>query len=121
MIRIAEMYLNRAEARVKTSDLAGALADLNRIHMRAGSDALTITGAAQLTTAIIQERKLEFAEEGHRFFDLVRTSQALAKLVQVERKNGPPITLTNPGRQVFPIPSSDINANKNMVQNDAYK
>ena len=121
VIRIAEMYLNRAEARAKTNDLTGALADLNRIHMRAGSDALNITGATQLLTAILQERKLEFAEEGHRFFDLVRTGQAMTKLVQVERRNGPPTSLTNGGRQVFPIPSFEINSNKNMVQNEAYK
>lgn len=121
VIRIAEMYLNRAEARTKTNDLTGALADLNRIHTRAGSDALNITGATQLMTAILQERKLEFAEEGHRFFDLVRTGQAMTKLVQVERKNGPPISLTNGGRQIFPIPSFEINSNKNIVQNEAYK
>lgn len=121
VIRMAEMYLNRAEARVKTNDLDGALADLNKIHMRAGCNALTVTGAAALSAAILQEEKLEFAEEGHRFFDLVRTGQALAKLNQVTRKNGPPISLISPGRQVFPIPSSEINSNKNMVQNDAYK
>ncbi|MEJ7740760.1 MAG: RagB/SusD family nutrient uptake outer membrane protein [Chitinophagaceae bacterium] len=121
VIRIAEMYLNRAEARVKTNDLTGALADLNRIHTRTGSDALSITGATELSAAILQERKLEFAEEGHRFFDLVRTGQALTKLVMVERRNGPPTSLTNAGRQVFPIPSFEMNSNENMVQNEAYK
>lgn len=121
ILRIAEIYLNRAEARAKTNDLAGALADLNKIHTRAGSAPLTISASQELLAAILQERKLEFAMEGHRFFDLVRTGQALTKLVQIDRKNGPPTSLTVAGRQVFPIPSFEINSNKNMVQNEAYR
>jgi tetratricopeptide (TPR) repeat protein len=121
IIRIAEMYLNRAEAKAQLNDLTGALADLNKVHMRAGSDAMGITGQANLLSAILQERKLEFAEEGHRFFDLVRTGNALTKLVAVDRKNGPNVALTTPGRQVFPIPSFEVNSNANMVQNEAYK
>ena len=122
VIRVAEMYLNRAEARVKLGDLTGALADLNKVHMRAGPDALNISGAANLQAAILQEEKLEFAVEGHRLFDLVRTGQALAKLSGLDRKNAPYVVgLTATGRQIFPIPSYEVNANKNIVQNDAYK
>lgn len=121
VIRIAEMYLNRAEAKAQLNDVTGALADLNKVHMRAGSDAMVITGQANLLSAILQERKLEFAEEGHRLFDLVRTGNALTKLAAVDRKNGPNVALTTPGRQVFPIPSFEVNSNANMVQNEAYK
>lgn len=121
IIRIAEMYLNRAEAKAQLNDLTGALADLNKVHMRAGGDAMAITGQANLLSAILQERKLEFAEEGHRLFDLVRTGNALTKLAAVDRKNGPNVSLTTPGRQVFPIPSFEVNSNANMVQNEAYK
>ncbi len=121
ILRIAEIYLNRAEARIKKGDLTGALADLNKVHMRAGPSALAITDAVALQAAVIQERKLEFAEEGHRLFDLMRTGLALTKLTALDRKNGPNVALTSAGRQVFPIPSYEVNANKNMVQNDAYK
>ncbi|HTF31421.1 MAG TPA: RagB/SusD family nutrient uptake outer membrane protein [Flavitalea sp.] len=121
VIRISEMYLNRAEAKAQLNDLPGALTDLNRVHTRAGCDPLVVAGQPALLAAILQERKLEFAEEGHRFFDLVRTGNALAKLTAIDRKNGPNVALTAAGRQVFPIPSFEINSNKNTVQNDAYK
>jgi tetratricopeptide (TPR) repeat protein len=121
VIRIAEMYLNRAEAKAQLNDLTGALTDLNKVHQRAGCDAMVIAGQANLLTAILQERKLEFAEEGHRFFDLIRTGNGLTKLVAIDRKNGPNVALTTAGRQVFPIPSFEVNANANMVQNEAYK
>jgi len=121
VIRIAEIYLNRAEAKAQLNDLTGALADLNKVHQRAGCDPLVIGDQAGLLSAILQERKLEFAEEGHRFFDLIRTGNALTLLSGLDRKNGPPVSLTDAGRQQFPIPSFEINSNKNMVQNDAYK
>lgn len=121
IIRIAEIYLNRAEARAQSGDLPGALADLNKIRNRAGVESITATGVQPTLEAIWQERKLELAFEGHRFFDLVRTNQALTKLVQVSRKNGPPVTLNNAGRQIFPIPLADIDSNKKLVQNDGYK
>ena len=121
ILRIAEVYLNRAEALAQTGNLTGALADLNRIRTRAGLAASTVTGLQPTLQAIWQERKIELAFEGHRFFDLVRTNQALTKLVAVARKNGPPITLTNAGRQVFPIPLADIDSNKNLDQNEGYR
>ncbi|HTE28104.1 RagB/SusD family nutrient uptake outer membrane protein [Flavitalea sp.] len=121
VIRIAEMYLNRAEAKAQLNDLPGALIDLNRVHTRAGCDPLVVAGQTAILAAVLQERKLEFAEEGHRFFDLIRTGNAIAKLSAIDRKNGPNVGLTAPGRQVFPIPSFEINSNKNMTQNDAYK
>lgn len=121
VIRISEMYLNRAESKANLDDLDGALEDLNSVHTRAGCDPLVITDQAALIAAILQERKLEFAQEGHRFFDLIRTGNALLLLVGIDRKNGPPVSLTEDDRQLFPIPSYEINANTNMEQNDAYK
>ncbi len=44
ILRIAEVYLNRAEALAQTGNLTGALADLNRIRTRAGLAASTVTG-----------------------------------------------------------------------------
>ncbi len=121
ILRIAEMYLNRAEARAKTGDEVGAMEDLNVIHQRSGASALSISGSQNILEAILQERKLEFAFEGHRWFDLIRTGQALNKLKNIDRKNQPPVSLTSAGRQVMPIPSFEMNSNKNMIQNEAYK
>ena len=121
VLRMAEMYLNRAEARANTDDLDGAKADLNLVRARARVGAVNPADKNAVLNAIWAERNLEFAFEGHRFFDLVRTGQALTELVNVERKNGPPVTLSVAGRQVFPFPSYEVDANNKIEQNEAYK
>lgn len=119
VLRIAEMYLIRAEA----DYLAGKgdpLADLNKIRTRAKLPALT---AITSIDDILNERKVEFAFEGHRWYDLLRTGKALAVLASVPRTNSPgaPAILADAKRQVFPIPSVELNANPNSTQNEAYK
>jgi hypothetical protein len=126
VLRLAEMYLNRAEARTRktTPDFTGALSDLNEVRNRAGLADTTGTGvdtASEILNAIEYERGIEFIQEGHRWFNLVRTGNALNTLTGIDRLNGDPVSLTNPGRQVFPIPSRDIDANENLEQNSAYQ
>lgn len=118
-IRIAEMYLIRAEADFLAAK-GDPLADLNKIRTRAKLPALT---AITSIDDILNERKVEFAFEGQRWYDLLRTGKALTALATVPRTNAPgaPATLADAKRQVFPIPSAELNANPNSVQNDAYK
>lgn len=120
VLRIAEMYLNRAEARARKSspDLAGARADLDMVRTRAGI--APFAEDIPLLEAIERERRWEFYAEGHIFFDLVRTGRALTVLQNVNRRNGPPVSISNPGRQVMPIPRSEMDANPNMQQNSVY-
>jgi len=67
IIRLAEMYLTRAESRFRMGDIAGATEDLNTIRQRAGLASLT---ESELTLeAILQERAIELAFEGHLFRD----------------------------------------------------
>lgn len=121
ILRMAEMFLNRAEAKANADDLDGAKSDLNLVRARANVDPVDPANKSALLSAIWHERNLEFAFEGHRFFDLIRTGQALTELVNIERKNGPPVTLSVAGRQVFPIPSYEVDANNKIEQNEAYK
>lgn len=126
VLRLAEMHLNRAEARANANvpDLVGALADLNLVRNRANLPDTVGAGVdtpAEVLDAIAIERSVEFMMEGHRFYDLVRTGKAMTTLTNVGRLNGPGVTLSNAGRMVFPIPSSDMDANDNLDQNDAYK
>lgn len=118
IIRIAEMYLTRAEADLFESK-GDPTADLNAVRTRAGLDPLD--GPITLDN-ILDERKIEFCFEGHRWFDLLRTGKALEVLASVPRTNSPgaPAELTNEGRQLFPIPNAERNANPNMQQNPAY-
>jgi len=123
LLRIAEMYLNRAEAKAKIgTDLPGAISDLNAVRARANAGKLNPVGQPAILQAIWDEQQLEFAYEGHSLFDLVRTSQALARIVNIPRLNAPTsITLTDFNRVLFPIPLFEVNANPNIVQNDVYR
>ena len=106
MMRLAEVYLTRAESRAMLNDFTGALADLNVIRVRAGLTASTATTQAALLTAIRTERRLELAHEGHRFFDLRRYNAT---------------GLTQTFRNLFPIPQSEVlNANGVVAQNPGY-
>jgi len=122
ILRIAEMYLNRAEAHANKNSIALAVADLNMIRNRAGlpnyNGAMT---QAAVLLAIEQERAFEFHIEGHRFFDLVRTGRALPVLSAVRRTNSSvPIAIGEAFKQIMPIPRVDLLANPNLEQNAGY-
>ena len=109
IIRIAELYLIRAEARAQQGELSGALADLNAIRTRAGLPNSTAVSQSDILLAIEQENRLEFALEPHRWFDLVRTGRAAAVL-----------GVTNPDNLLFPIPITEIQLNGLLTQNPGY-
>lgn len=126
VLRLAEVYLNRAESRVQqsTPNIQGALEDLNRVRNRVGLADTTGAGvdsAEEVGEAILIERSVEFFEEGHRWYDVIRSGNAVEIFQNVDRLNSDPVSLDNPGRMVFPIPSRDIDANPNIDQNEAYK
>src|SRR5690606_13340391 len=71
VLRVAEQYLIRAEARAYNEDYLGARDDINAVRERADL-ALIPTGKPQseLLDIILEERRLEFLWEAHRYFDL---------------------------------------------------
>jgi starch-binding outer membrane protein, SusD/RagB family len=111
VLRLAEMYLIRAEAnaRLGAAD-ATVRADLDAVRARAGLAplAVTVTGQAALLTAVLQERRVELAFEGHRFFDLRR--HGVAETVLSITAN----------RLLFPIPQAERDVNINLAQNPGY-
>ncbi len=109
VMRLAELYLNRAEANFRAGTSVGAtpLADVNRIRTRAG---LTALGAVTLDQ-IYLERHLETAFEGFFIHDIRRFGKTVDGLTTVD---GKPI---NDNKIVFPIPQREINVNKNLTQN----
>ena len=115
VIRFAEMYLVRAEARAQQNNLGGAKEDLDKIRERAGLDPLP-DGLQQdeMLLAVEQERRVElFSEWGHRWFDLRRTGRSLQVLGPMK----PDISATD---LYYPIPLSAMNTNPNLVQNEGY-
>ncbi|MBC8988214.1 RagB/SusD family nutrient uptake outer membrane protein [Pedobacter sp. N36a] len=109
LIRIAELYLIRAEARAQLNKLPEAAADLNAVRGRADVAATTATTQAGLIQAIEDENGIEFAFEAHRWFDLVRTERA-----------GTVLGITNKNYWLFPIPYSDIQSDPDVTQNPGY-
>ena len=97
LIRIAELYLIRAEARAQQNQLTLALDDLNTIKNRADVASVSITDKTLLLNAIDEERNVEFAFEAHRWFDLVRTEKA-----------GTVLGVTNKNFWLFPLPYQDV-------------
>ena len=74
-LRMAELYLNKAEALYHIGDEEGAREALKPVRQRAGMPAVTATGA-DLLEAIKNERRIEFAFEEHRYFDVRRWKEA---------------------------------------------
>ncbi len=109
VLRLAEMYLVRAEAALHGASYPGegsALDDINIIRQRAGIPLLT----SVTLDDILNERRLEFAFEGHRWFDLKRTGRAMEYMPYVRSEEN----LT------WPIPQSEMDLNPNLVQNPGY-
>lgn len=112
VIRISEMYLNRAEALAMSGDAAGALTDLNVIRVRAGLTAQTGLSGQALIDAILKQRRLEFAFEGHRWFDLKRRGLDVKKL---------PLDIAATDTRILAnIPAREIQVNPKLVQNAGY-
>ncbi|HLK29792.1 MAG TPA: RagB/SusD family nutrient uptake outer membrane protein [Puia sp.] len=107
IIRLAEVYLIRAEALGKTDGLA----DLNAIRTSRGMAALTGTDVpddASFLNAVLDERRAELNFEGHRLFDLARTNNVSNILGST----------VNP---IMPIPQREIEGTNNVVaQNQGY-
>jgi len=118
VLRLAEQFLIRAEARAQQGNLSGAAADLNIIRMRAGLGATAAATKQDLLNAIYHERQVElFTEWGHRWFDLKRTGNIdLVMSIVTPEKGGS----WSPDWALFPIPQSEISLNPNLTQNTGY-
>ena len=127
VMRLAEQYLIRAEARAHQQKLAGpggAESDLNAIRLRAGLQPTTATTLPQLLLAIEDERKHElFAEMGHRWLDLKRTvsTSSPATKTRADDVLGVIKTGWKTEAQLFPIPQSQILINTKLSQNPGYR
>lgn len=116
LIRGSELILIRAEARYKLANTAGALQDLNALRARRGLAALpsSLTGM-DLFNKIMDERRVEFALEGHRWFDLKRNGMTITK--------GAGFTAVpyTDYRILAPIPQAELLLNNKLVNNPEYK
>ncbi len=118
LIRLATMYLLRAEARARqNTNLSGAAADLNLIRNRAGLGNITATTPTTLVDAVLEERRHElFFEMGYRWLDLVRTDKANAVLSALPYK----AANWKPYMKLFPLSPTIMSSNPNLTQTPGY-
>jgi hypothetical protein len=115
-IRLAEMYLIRAEARAQQNKLtgaSGAVADLNVLRTRAKAPAITLTAQADILLAVERERVYELAFEGQRWYDLVRTGRAQAVMSAFTPN-------WDNHLERWPIPQRETQQNSALTQNPGY-
>lgn len=110
VIRYADVLLMAAEANARLGNDGLALTYLNQVRSRVSLPGIS-SGGQTLLEDIWKERRLELACEGHRFFDLVRTGQAVNEISGfVVGKH-----------ELFPIPQAEIDlAGNNWNQNPGY-
>nr|WP_199002321.1 RagB/SusD family nutrient uptake outer membrane protein [Flavobacterium sp. ASV13] len=115
VIRLAEMYLIRAEANLRLGTTVGKtpLDDINTIRSRAKADPLlTVT-----VDDILLERELELGMEGFLIHDIKRTKRSIDIS---ENGDGSSLILYDANNLVFPIPLKETDANKKITQNPGY-
>ncbi len=130
LIRYADVLLMAAEAEIEVGSLITAQGYINQVRARAKNPASWVQGAPanyvintyvipftsqdQARTAVRFERRLELAEEGHRFFDLVRWGIAAETLntylmtEKLKRTYKSTASFTKGKNEYFPIPVSII-------------
>jgi len=115
VLRIAEQYLIRAEARARQGNIIGAtggIADLNAVRDRAGLSPIAVSNLDELLLALENERRVEFPFESDRWFNLVRTDRAQTV-----------VSLPDKHLYLFPIPYSETLVDPNLSgsnQNPGY-
>jgi hypothetical protein len=113
VIRIAEMYLIRAEANFRLGSSVGAspMADINRTRARAGLPALS--GTVTLDD-ILNERRKELAFEGFRRMDKLRNN------LNLKANSSNAISAPGGAKTILPLPDDELNNNPNAQQNPSY-
>ncbi len=109
LLRYADVYLMKAEAMMRSNDIAGALATVNELRAVRGATPLGALDEA----AMLDERGRELYWEGIRRVDQVRFG-TFATGTWAYKDN------TEPFRVLFPIPQQALDSNPNLVQNPGY-
>ncbi|MCX2679442.1 RagB/SusD family nutrient uptake outer membrane protein [Galbibacter sp. EGI 63066] len=106
LVRLAEMYLIRAEANLNEGTFIGnsPVDDINEIRIRANAEAL----AAVTLDDILLERELELGFEGFLIHDLKRTGRAVGTIPSDDNK------------LIYPIPQREMDVNSLLEQNPGY-
>lgn len=116
VLRLSEMYLNRAEALAHGATIPGATAENDLLTITSHRDASPV--AATLEN-ILKERRKELAFEGHLIYDMARTGTPLHRVDYEGAATAKDINFPD-YRWALPIPKKEIDANPNILQNEGY-
>ena len=125
-IRYDDLLLLKAEALLNNNDLAGAATIIDQIRARAGVRLLTASEKGNKETLFslyVNERRLELACEGERWFDLVRLGLVQEAMMEAQRTDPGRLPLVNPYTEnsyLLPIPQDILDTNDKVVQNPGY-
>ena len=113
ILRISDIYLIRAEAKLRSGDATGALVDINFLRSKRSADGKTLPALSVVTLDdILKERGFELYWEGMRRQDLVR----FGKFTEAWQEK----PVTDATKVLFPLPTSAVDVNENLVQNPGY-
>ncbi len=121
--RLGEIYLLHAEALAELGDIEGARKYVNAIRLRAKLDSFVAAASKEeMIDKVLDERRLELAFEGYRFFDLARHD----KIIEVHNtvwQDDPYYIQREPldeNSMLYPVPTTILNNNPNIQQNPGY-
>jgi hypothetical protein len=124
VLRLGDILLLKAEALNKLGRTPEARDVLNDVRERAGLGDTPATTAAQMELAILNERRLELAQEGQRWDDLRRHNLAVDVMNNLVEMNvitdQPKDYVMTADKQLLPIPQSERNRNLQLTQNNGY-
>lgn len=132
VLRYADVLLMYAEALNEVSGASIALPYLNDVRERAklaGYTSTEISNKYDMRIALGEERRLEFAFENHRYFDLLRTNSAVSVInehFQTEAYYNDPshpeyyVSTVQEWQTLLPIPQREIDINPDLTQNIGY-
>ncbi|QCR21060.1 RagB/SusD family nutrient uptake outer membrane protein [Pontibacter sp. SGAir0037] len=122
IFRTGEMYLIRAEARAMQggAKLLAGLSDLNELRAARIANYVPALNLTQqgLLDAIATERRKELFAEGHRWFDIKRTTRSVTR---TESDATTTMSLAPGAREwAWPVPQGEVDANANLEQTTGY-
>ncbi|HMH23660.1 MAG TPA: RagB/SusD family nutrient uptake outer membrane protein [Puia sp.] len=125
--RYADVLLMLAESLNEQGRTADALPWLNKVRARVNLPPSTATGQDSVRTIIAHERRVELAFENHRWFDLLRTGQAIPVMtafgIRQKQKYSyllPASYTITPERLIYAIPFRETQVNPGLTQNPGY-
>lgn len=121
LLRLAEMYLIRAEAYAHLNQGAKAIDDLNTLRAQRGLGQLSGIAENEVLNYVLDESRKEFMFEGHRYFDLLRNGKDVVRnfchnLLEIAAPCTIGATATI---AICPIPQAELNTNP-IEQNAGY-